>query len=66
MQSKFNMTCVNSDGLFMCSVVIPEGLIESIPELKLLLRELDDVYKEATSNGGEVTKVSEIHEIFIP
>lgn len=44
------------------SVVIPEGLIESIPEIKLLLQELDAAYAStsaaATSNGGEVGELT--------
>jgi hypothetical protein len=40
------------------SVVIPEGLIESIPELRLLLHELDAVYKEAKASGEPITGVS--------
>lgn len=32
-------------------------MIESIPELKLLLRELDDVYKESVVSGVKLTKV---------
>ena len=47
------------------SVVIPEGLIESIPELQLLLRELDDVYKEATENGVKLTAVCVTKVMFL-
>lgn len=36
----------------------PRGLIESIPELKLLLHELDVVYKEAKASGEPITGVS--------
>jgi diphosphate-dependent phosphofructokinase len=43
--------------LTLDSVVIPEGLIECIPELKLLLHELDVVYKEAKANGEPITGV---------
>jgi hypothetical protein len=45
-------------------VVIPEGLIESIPELKLLLRELDDVYKESTASGVKLTAVC-VHFLYL-
>jgi len=37
------------------SVVIPEGLIESIPEIKLLLQELDAAYASATAAGSTLT-----------
>ena len=43
--------------LLLYSIVIPEGLIESIPELKLLLQELDTVYKEAKDSGHPITGV---------
>jgi len=45
-------------GLNYGSVVIPEGLIESIPELRLMLQELDTVYQEAKETGHPITGVS--------
>jgi diphosphate--fructose-6-phosphate 1-phosphotransferase len=37
------------------SVVIPEGLIESIPEIKVLLQELDAAYASAAAASGTLT-----------
>lgn len=40
------------------SVVIPEGLIESIPEIKLLLQELDAAYASTSCATGTATVVT--------
>lgn len=44
-----------NNGLQYGSVVIPEGLIESIPELRMLLQELDTVYEDSKRSGQKIT-----------
>ncbi len=45
------------------TVLVPDGLVQSIPEMAVLLEEIDDMYKEKYHKTGDMTTPIELKEI---
>ncbi len=45
------------------TVLIPDGLVQSIPEMAVLIEEIDDMYKEKYQKTGDMTTAIELEEV---